>query len=1478
MLNPNPRVPTEAFAAPAGRLLGAMFLLAAAAVAPAQEDTFQGNGLFSLPRSQDDIFEWRTAREDIQQGKFTEAVERLHALLTSQRHGVVPLQEGVDRYLGQRTAVIQTLRDLPEEGLAAYERLTAREAGGLVRSAFAGNRPSELQALADGFPTADAGRRAQLRLAAMALERGDAAQAVHHYLAALDATSRSHEAYPRIQQHLLLARGLAEGDRSVATRSPEVSALVERARTSLPDAGSELNWNDQYGHPRRPFSAPKGQIRLRAQHAVEPYGFEGNEFAVHPVGGAFGVYVTDGERIVAIDPFTRTPVWEAEGPFVRENENRNDYAGQFNTNSVLAPAIDDEVVVASLLVPSPGENAKVRAFDVILKIPVRRLVAFDRITGKQLWTHYDTRNGPITRRFASHLACGPPVIVGDTVYVASHDQTGSIAFYLAAYDKKTGEPRWRRLICSSQLEVNMFGNARFEFAASALAIEGGVIYGTSNLGVCFAADQADGNLRWVSAYEVTQMPPTRLTHQEERAVFFANNPVILADGVMACTPLDSQFILGIDCETGRLLWRQHYISRVGDDYNHVQWLLGAIGDEFIVSGVGVLAIKARTDRTSLQPSVRLVRSRESLGIDPILDQPPRGAVVEGKIWFPRITGISVFDQHGTTDATASALLRSQPAGNLLVTDGMVVSALRRSIDIFYDLELLVQQADRRYREHQDDPLAALDYAHLLRAQAGENIEGPTAERAAEVLRRGLEASRKVGLSTESPVFAQLAGSLFDLSLLRADSIAKRDAERALTQLRQARDGAPNDERWLDAQRRILTLVRGPAAQIAELTRIEERLGDRVVRFDAGREMPAAAYARWQIAEREANPERALIGWQALLEHWPGVALDGVAARDVAIAMIDRLIARNGVATYAVVEARAKQALASASGDARALSDVIERFPHSDAANGAVRSLMDLALTQGDLEAAVRCFRHGRQRPDIAPGLYRRLLEAARAAGNLRFAAALGDRLHTQYGAVPSDLARDGGKPYRDIERIVLPPTGTPPPPVERPTHKVADLVPLVIGNRLQCVPVEAIAGFKQPKAIPLFLWEGGTALRAHAVDGTPAQMVEPLYTLDCPRLTPLEPLHVCGNRMLIVEQDRVRGVELEDGALQWTRLAGDGRAFYSLGVQAGLLQIFSEHTSAADGGRLLGIEPLTGAVIYERIFGGQEASLSPVAAGGSLWSLRPEPDDQKRIWLEEIDPLSGESLTRVMLSDPVRRLLQLPDDFAVHGSLIRILSHLFVHDDVVVLAADGVSESVDRPPGLVALARDGSVRWQWRGSPRRAIVSLWHRANMIAVYEAGSQPGGQIVLLDAHSSGRVVDRVGELNGSLQALSAVRPLHQDKEAPPALVLAMRNRSGWSLVCRSITAKKPAFHASITADGELANPTGEPVFGADFVMIAVSMIGQSESYLHTFDLATGAEQRRRLPGQQVNKITAQDGTIALETTRGISILGNRGTPLR
>ena len=124
----------------------------------------------------------------------------------------------------------------------------------------------------------------------------------------------------------------------------------------------------------------------------------------------------------------------------------------------------------------------------------------------------------------------------------------------------------------------MFGNARMEFAASPLCLNDGVIYGASNLGVAFAIDASAGETRWVGAYDVVRMPTASLRRQRDRAVYFMNNAPVVTDGVVCLTPLDSPYVLGIDCETGGTLWRISADAPVDGIENDVRWLCGVLDD------------------------------------------------------------------------------------------------------------------------------------------------------------------------------------------------------------------------------------------------------------------------------------------------------------------------------------------------------------------------------------------------------------------------------------------------------------------------------------------------------------------------------------------------------------------------------------------------------------------------------------------------------------------------------------------------------------------------------------------------------------------------------------------------------------------------------------------------------------------------------------------------------------------------------------
>ncbi len=73
--------------------------------------------LLSVPRSQDDMHQLREAQREIDEKSYGAAISRLHSLLRDARKGLFEVAPG--RYLGMRTAVIRTLRELPKKGASS---------------------------------------------------------------------------------------------------------------------------------------------------------------------------------------------------------------------------------------------------------------------------------------------------------------------------------------------------------------------------------------------------------------------------------------------------------------------------------------------------------------------------------------------------------------------------------------------------------------------------------------------------------------------------------------------------------------------------------------------------------------------------------------------------------------------------------------------------------------------------------------------------------------------------------------------------------------------------------------------------------------------------------------------------------------------------------------------------------------------------------------------------------------------------------------------------------------------------------------------------------------------------------------------------------------------------------------------------------------------------------------------------------------
>lgn len=1420
----------------------------------------ENKSLFSIPRSQDDIHALRMARADAAEGRFAHAVERLHTLLERDRHGLMPTRTGL--YLGMRTAVIRTLRDLPEAGQAAYEKITAREAGDLLRTAFIGRNLQGLRSLADRFPTSTGGRRARFRLASLMLEAGKATAAVGEYGSLLETLSATSPLRP------------------LATRRLEFAKSLRRAQAGHPGAGDDdaafLASSDNssegwaaYGDGRdstTPMTFPSqlGSNPLKFRLASPGYA-SFYPLMVHATGGLSGLFFNNGHKVICIDPLGGLKKWEAAGPMV--GAYGAEYSDTLNRSMLLSVALSTDVVVAALQVPNANQSSSYRNLDLRYKLPTRRLFAFNRHTGKRLWSHFDYLGGPVAKRFMAHNAPAPPIIVGDTVYVPTEHYTGAVSYYLSAYSLKTGQERWRTLICSSQLEVNMFGNAKLEYAATPVAIHEGTLYGTTNLGLNFAADAITGRVKWCSVYPVIPLPRTRLRGQNSRQVFFANNPILVHDGVMLSTPLDSEHVVAMRVEDGSILWRMSYNNQAGQQ-NLLMWSLGLMGDEAIFSGRGVVGVKLQPDGNG-RPQVRQIRLPQYVN-GGMISGIARGAVTERYITHPTRNGLQAFDRNGNA---APQKFGVQEPGNLLMVDGLFVSARANEVQIFLDREFLLDEARQAIKNEPDNPSHYLRLGSLMRGGTlPSDLTGVRGMKTLSLLRQGLAAARRSGLSKDSALYVGLATELFRIAMMRADHTANAGPKnRAIELFERARSESPDVDSWIKAHLRILALhAKSRVKTLAELDRLAKVHGGETYQFERLGRLPVRSYVLWQSIPHLQDPVAIVERCQDLLEHFPDVPLWRETARSFALRTISEHIVKSGRKVYGKIEARAARQLADAGEDPERLREVDRRYPHSAAALTARQLVLDKAVLTGDLATAAAMASRNLQ--GLTPGMMRRLMVAAKVAKNLPLAAALGRRLLADHGEVVSDFAPDAGKTMAEIVTIPKLPTTTK-VALELPVKQLGK--PLVSTRKAQfeVLATEVVAGYPTTDNRPLYLTDGGDRLLGFDLED-PTR--EPLFTVDSNLAQHLhragERLLLCGIHLIVNETEQVRALHFRTGAELWRYAEGEDRLLRVMGVQNGIVHLFSSLPNDRDGGQILGLDLFTGARLFSHVFPSTQETLVPRAYEGDLWTLH-NPEDSSRVEVLRIDGVTGKRVHKFTIPTKIVAKLVPASRIRQHMSLKRLQATMIVDANTIYLTTNNAGGVM--PPFVAALHHRGGLKWTWKSRSQRGFIKLR------ALHKAG------YVILETSPGSRITSRLALLNRSsgiekrgIRMQGAVRALHDQAHPFAPDFLMLEESRPHALVGYSLDGKQPSFRYTCSPGLVLWK---YPVIGQDFFAAPVITTNAQHLELLTLRLKDrraampDGRKTRRLSKERVGgagtKLFAHDRFTICQTPRGIQILGSK-----
>ena len=241
-------------------------------------------------------------------------------------------------------------------------------------------------------------------------------------------------------------------------------------------------------------------------------------------------------------------------------------------------AVSHDIFVSSCI-ERVNKGGNYRGIPIKIDLPVRKLYGVNTRNWRLIWDHRQTLRGT---RFARASFPAAPVIVDDTIFASAVLLEGFVQSYVMAFDLWTGRMKWATWICSGQVEQTMFGEHAREPLMTSIAVEQGTVFHCSALGAMAALDARDGKPRWMSSYEQVEIAPPKGYYPVERTLGWANTAPAISDGVVVAAPLDSDFAMGYDIETGKTLWR--YPRRNYSNRNELEHILGCADGRVVFSG------------------------------------------------------------------------------------------------------------------------------------------------------------------------------------------------------------------------------------------------------------------------------------------------------------------------------------------------------------------------------------------------------------------------------------------------------------------------------------------------------------------------------------------------------------------------------------------------------------------------------------------------------------------------------------------------------------------------------------------------------------------------------------------------------------------------------------------------------------------------------------------------------------------------------
>lgn len=941
-----------------------------------------------------------SALKQLQQGEVAESLRRLQIFVTKFANRVIPVsfpaEGGIrivndsDTWVGVALFLTKHFEQLPPEIVDKVEQLDGPAARARLSAAMAARDINALLRIQREFPWTRAGGGALTAAADLLMEQGRVEEALAYYKRVL--TLKSFRNDPATLARVAVLESALGGQfkipRDAANEIVEaggnrvsLKSLQAAQQPALPRGFlNESIGGSNYSGTSRALRDDPGNINSkspwRQMLAEEPPAMVDPTRPVYPVVVDDTVYVSNGWSVAAFDMTSGTPRWNDPG-FARflektTNSERASIADSWNRNVVTAPAVANGIVVTPLFVPLRRglQSSFQNVTQIAYPFPFRKLHAFDAKTGRELWSHWRPELAGSSSDFIDLYRCSAPPVIAENLVIApvySIPDDATIDFHLVAFDLNTGALVWDTNLVTGTGPINMFGRSGREFASSPPAVDRDRIYISSDLGTVACVDVATGQLVWQHSYSSIPIPRATSYYSDtpERRMYWSPMPPAVTAETVLFTPLDSQYLLAVERETGRGIARLAADRPAADTARNtgpVRYLAGAVDRLAYLTGENVVAVEIPTVES---PTFRTrgvwMSDIASLGRRP--DLLPRPVLTKTSILLPMPeTEVVVLDRRElarihSIPYTSDNALRSFP-GHVGVGDGVVVIASNPFILGHSNLRTLVDSArnavsaDPTNRENQEK------LGRALRLRAATHLKDREFTLAIQDL---IEAERIINKFSGDTVLVT------ELNLALGEALeGSGDRPTAAIRYQRAFETARDQETRLSAGIAVERLlpVNAREKRLELLKALGANAGTLRGNMPEYGNIPYALYfclRRADVAlprdaagdftkEPGSNPQIAVLAWQEAREAFPRQTIDklNINVADFTRSRIADAIRAFGRECYAVIEVAARRRFEGLGADAtpESVMEIVYTFPNSETAETAYCLSLERMLQSG----------------------------------------------------------------------------------------------------------------------------------------------------------------------------------------------------------------------------------------------------------------------------------------------------------------------------------------------------------------------------------------------------------------------------------------------------------------------------------------------------------------------------------------------------